>query len=145
ITERLKEGLTADDAFADTRIGDALKVIAGAPKKVEAVYSTPFLSHATMEPMNCTAVVTADKVEVWTATQSAEGSLAAACEEAGLPLAAGEVHKRDLGGGFGRRGGTQDYTRQAVAIAKQFPGVPVKLIWRREEEQGHEFCRLISA
>jgi len=144
IAERLKEGLTADDAFADTKIGDALKVIAAAPKKVEAVYSTPFLSHATMEPMNCTAKVTADRVEVWTATQSAEGSLAAACEEAGLPLAAGEVHKLDLGGGFGRRGGTQDYTRQAVAIAKQFPGVPVKLIWSREEDQAHDFYRPIS-
>src|SRR5438876_257478 len=144
IAERLKEGLTADDAFADTKIGDALKVIAGAPKKVEAVYSTPFLSHATMEPMNCTALVTADRVEVWTATQSAEGSLAAACEEAGLPLANGEVHKLDLGGGFGRRGGTQDYTRQAVAIAKQFPGVPVKLIWSREEDQAHDFYRPIS-
>jgi len=144
IAERLKEGLTANDAFADTQIGDALKVIAGAPKKVEAVYSTPFLSHATMEPMNCTAKVTADRVEVWTATQSAEGSLAAATEEAGLPLAAGEVHKLDLGGGFGRRGGTQDYTRQAVAIAKQFPGVPVKLIWSREEDQAHDFYRPIS-
>src|SRR6266513_2481827 len=144
IAGRLKEGLTADDAFADTQIGDALKVIAGAPKKVEAVYSTPFLSHATMEPMNCTALIAADKVEVWTATQSAEGSLAAACEEAGLPLAAGEVHKLDLGGGFGRRGGTQDYTRQAVAIAKQFPGVPVKLIWSREEDQAHDFYRPIS-
>ena len=144
IAERLKAGLTADDAFADTKIGDALKVIAGAPKKVEAVYSTPFLSHATMEPMNCTAKVTADAVEVWTATQSAEGSLAAACEEAGLPLAKGEVHKLDLGGGFGRRGGTQDYTRQAVAIAKQFPGVPVKLIWSREEDQAHDFYRPIS-
>src|SRR6266700_2770920 len=144
IAERLKGGLTADDAFADTQIGDALKVIASAPKKVEAVYSTPFLSHATMEPMNCTAKVTADAVEVWTATQSAEGSLAAACEEAGLPLAKGEVHKLDLGGGFGRRGGTQDYTRQAVAIAKQFPGVPVKLIWSREEDMAHDFYRPIS-
>jgi isoquinoline 1-oxidoreductase subunit beta len=144
IAERLKEGLTAEDAFADTQIGDALKVIASAPTRVEAVYSTPFLSHATMEPMNCTAKVTADKVEVWTATQSAEGSLAAACEEAGLPLANGEVHKLDLGGGFGRRGGTQDYTRQAVAIAKQFPGVPVKLIWSREEDQAHDFYRPIS-
>src|SRR5712691_1064968 len=144
IAERLKAGLTADDAFADTKIGDALKVIASAPKKVEAVYSTPFLSHATMEPMNCTAKVTADRVEVWTATQSAEGSLAAACEEAGLPLEKGEVHKLDLGGGFGRRGGTQDYTRQAVAIAKQFPGVPVKLIWSREEDQAHDFYRPIS-
>src|SRR5882724_2477454 len=144
IAERLKEGLTANDAFADTQVGDALKAIAGAPKKVEAVYSTPFLSHATMEPMNCTAKVTADRVEVWTATQSAEGSLAAACEEAGLPLEKGEVHKLDLGGGFGRRGGTQDYTRQAVAIAKQFPGVPVKLVWTREEDQAHDFYRPIS-
>src|SRR5260221_1657957 len=97
-----------------------------------------------MEPMNCTAKVTADRVEVWTATQSAEGSLAAACEEAGLPLAAGEVHKLDLGGGFGRRGGTQDYTRYAVAIAKNFPGVPVKMIWSREEDQAHDFYRPIS-
>jgi isoquinoline 1-oxidoreductase beta subunit len=144
IAERLKEGLTADDAFADTKIGDALKTIASAPKKVEGVYSTPFLSHATMEPMNCTAKITANRVEVWTATQSAEGSLAAACEEAGLPLEKGEVHKLDLGGGFGRRGGTQDYTRQAVAIAKQFPGVPVKLIWSREEDQAHDFYRPIS-
>jgi isoquinoline 1-oxidoreductase beta subunit len=94
--------------------------------------------------MNCTAVIKGDKVEVWTATQSAEGSLAAACEEAGVPLANGEVHKLDLGGGFGRRGGTQDYTRQAVAIAKQFPGTPVKLIWSREEDQAHDFYRPIS-
>jgi isoquinoline 1-oxidoreductase beta subunit len=144
IAERLSQGLTADDAFADTNNGDALKAIAGAAKKVEAVYSTPFLAHATMEPMNCTAVVKGDKVEVWTATQSAEGSLAAACEEAGVPLANGEVHKLDLGGGFGRRGGTQDYTRQAVAIAKQFPGTPVKLIWSREEDQAHDFYRPIS-
>ena len=144
IEERLKEGLTATDAYAGRNEGDALKAIAGAAKKVEAVYGTPFLAHATMEPMNCTARVTADKVEVWVATQSAEASLAAACEEAGVPLANGEVHRHDLGGGFGRRGGTQDYTRQAVAIAKQFPGVPVKLIWSREEDQAHDFYRPIS-
>jgi isoquinoline 1-oxidoreductase beta subunit len=144
IAERLGEGLMASEVYADTQIGDALKTIAEAPKKVEAVYSTPFLAHATMEPMNCTAVIKGDKVEVWTATQSPEGSLAAACEEAGVPLANGEVHKLDLGGGFGRRGGTQDYTRQAVAIAKQFPGIPVKLIWSREEDQAHDFYRPIS-
>ncbi len=144
IAERLKEGLTADDAFADTKIGDALKVIASAPKKIEAVYSTPFLAHATMEPNNCTAKVTADSAEVWVPTQSAEAALAVTSEESGLPLAKCEVHKHVLGGGFGRRGGTQDYTRQAVAIAKQFPGVPVKLIWSREEDQAHDFYRPIS-
>src|SRR5437773_554579 len=144
IAEHLKEGLTADDAFADTKIGDALKVIAGAPKKIEAVYSTPFLAHATMEPNNCTAKVTADSAEVWVPTQSAEAALAVTSEESGLPLAKCEVHKHVLGGGFGRRGGTQDYTRQAVAIAKQFPGVPVKLIWTREEDQAHDYYRPIS-
>src|SRR5207249_8627443 len=106
--------------------------------------STPFLAHETMEPMNATAKVTPDRVEVWVPTQNAEASLAAATEEAGLPLDRGEVYKLDLGGGFGRRGGTQDYTRQAVAIAKQFPGVPVKLIWTREEDQAHDFYRPIS-
>ena len=144
IAERLKEGLTATGAYAGRNEGDALKAIEGAAKKVEGVYSTPFLSHATMEPMNCTAKVTADKVEVWVATQNADASLAAATEEAGLKLDQGEVHRHDLGGGFGRRGGTQDYTRQAVAIAKQFPGVPVKLIWSREEDQAHDFYRPIS-
>ncbi len=147
IAARLKEGLEASPAsepMASWGEGDALKTIAGAAKKVEAVYATPFLAHATMEPMNCTALVTADRVEIWTPTQSAEGTLAAACEQAGLPLAQGVVHKLDLGGGFGRRGGTQDYTRQAVAIAKQMPGIPVKLIWSREEDQAHDFYRPIS-
>jgi isoquinoline 1-oxidoreductase subunit beta len=145
IAARLKEGLTASgEPLAGWQEGDALKAIEGAAKKVEAVYSTPFLAHATMEPMNATAKVTADRVEVWVPTQNAEASLAAATEEAGLPLDKGEVYKLDLGGGFGRRGGTQDYTRQAVAIAKQFPDVPVKLIWTREEDQAHDFYRPIS-
>src|SRR5436189_6472704 len=97
-----------------------------------------------MEPNNRTARVTADSAEVWVPTQSAEAALAVTSEESGLPLEKCEVHKHVLGGGFGRRGGTQDYTRQAVAIAKQFPGVPVKLIWSREEDQAHDFYRPIS-
>ncbi len=145
IAERLRSGLTAvDEPFAGWKEGDAPKAIQGAARKVEAVYSTPFLAHATMEPMNCTAKVTADRVEVWAPTQNAEATLAAASEESGLPLSQAEVYKLDLGGGFGRRGGTQDYTRQAVAIAKQFPGVPVKLIWSREEDMQHDFFRPIS-
>src|SRR5260221_12745163 len=97
-----------------------------------------------MEPINATARWTPERVEVWVPTQNAEASLAASTEEAGLPLDKGEVYKLDLGGGFGRRGGTQDYTRQAVAIAKQFPGEPVKLVWSREGDTQHGFYRPLS-
>jgi isoquinoline 1-oxidoreductase beta subunit len=145
IAEHLKKGLTdTTGVYAERKEGDAAAAIAGAAKTVEAVYSTPFLHHATMEPMNCTARIAADKGEVWVATQNAEGSLAALSEESGLPLAQCEVYRHDLGGGFGRRGGPQDYVRQAVAIAKQFPGTPVKLIWSREEDQAHGYYRPIS-
>jgi isoquinoline 1-oxidoreductase subunit beta len=145
IAEHLKTGLTTDDAFADTNNGDALKTIAGAAKKVEAVYSLPFVSHATMEPMNCTARLTADKAEVWVPSQNAEASLATLSTASGLPLDKCEAYNHGLGGGFGRRGGTQDYVRQAVAIAKQLPaGTPVKLIWSREEDQAHDFFRPIA-
>jgi isoquinoline 1-oxidoreductase beta subunit len=144
IAERLKEGLTASTTNGSRQNGDALKAIEGAAKKVEAVYSTPFLAHATMEPMNATVRLSADKAEVWVPTQNAEASLAALSEASGVPLANCECYRTDLGGGFGRRGGTQDYVHQAVAIAKEFPGVPVKLIWSREEDQAHDFFRPIS-
>jgi isoquinoline 1-oxidoreductase beta subunit len=144
IAEHLKGGLTEPGDYAGWRDGDALKAIEGAAKKVEAVYSTPFLAHATMEPMNCTAKISADRAEVWVPTQNGEASLAALSEASGLPLEKCEVYKHDLGGGFGRRGGTQDFVRQAVAIAKQFPGVPIKLIWSREEDMAHDFYRPVS-
>jgi isoquinoline 1-oxidoreductase beta subunit len=144
IADQLKEGLTATTAYANRNEGDAPKAIAGAAKKIEAVYSTPFLAHATMEPMNCTVRFTADRAEVWVPTQNGEAALAALSEESGLPLAKCEVYKHPLGGGFGRRGGAQDYVRQATSIAKQFPGVPIKLIWSREEDMTHDFYRPIS-
>ena len=144
IAARLAEGLTAQGEFAGWGEGDARKAIDGAAKKIEAVYSTPFLAHATMEPMNCTAKISADKAEIWVATQNGEASHAALAAASGLPLEKCEVYKHTLGGGFGRRGGTQDYVHQAVAIAKEFPGVPVKLIWSREEDQAHDFFRPIS-
>ncbi len=145
IMERLKEGLTSsENVFADINDGDALKAIAGAAKKVEAAYFTPFVSHACMEPMNCTVRVTADKAEVWMPSQNAEASLAALSSASGLPLAQCEAYNHGLGGGFGRRGGTQDYVRQAASIAKQFPGVPVKMLWSREEDQAHDFFRPIG-
>jgi isoquinoline 1-oxidoreductase beta subunit len=89
-----------------------------------------------MEPMNATAVYTAERCEVWCPTQNGEAALAAVAEASGLPLGKCEVHKLLLGGGFGRRGFT-DSVRQAVEIAKQMPGTPVKLLWTREEDMLH--------
>jgi isoquinoline 1-oxidoreductase beta subunit len=144
IAEELKEGLTAQVTNGEIIKGDAKNAIAGAAKKVEAVYGTPFLAHATMEPMNATVRISADRAEVWVATQNAEASLAALSEVSGVHISKCEAHKPILGGGFGRRGGTQDYTRQAAAIAKEFPGTPVKLIWSREEDMAHDFYRPVS-
>jgi len=144
IAEHLREGLSATTTNGERRNGNALEAIASAAKKVEAVYGTPFLSHATMEVMNATVRLSAGKAEAWVATQNAEASLAALSEASGVPLSRCEVHRHDLGGGFGRRGGTQDYVHQAVAIAKEFPDTPIKLIWSREEDQAHDFYRPIS-
>jgi isoquinoline 1-oxidoreductase beta subunit len=144
IAEMLKDGLTATVTNGDRKNGDALKAIGEASKKVEAVYGTPFLAHAAMEMMNCTVKLSADKAEAWTSTQNLEASLAALSEASGIPLDKCEVYRHDLGGGFGRRGGTQDYVHQAVEIAKAFPDTPVKMIWSREEDQAHDFYRPIS-
>ena len=144
IADMLRDGLDSATTNGDRRNGDVMKAIADAPKKVEAVYSTPFLAHATMEMMNCTVKLSADRADAWVPTQNLEASLAALSEASGIPLAKCEIHRHDLGGGFGRRGGTQDYVHQAVEIAKAFPDTPVKLIWSREEDQAHDFYRPIS-
>jgi isoquinoline 1-oxidoreductase beta subunit len=134
IAEMLKSGLDADQAFVRTQVGDVKAAIAGAAKKVEAVYAYPFLNHAPMEPMNATAKYTADKCEVWVPTQNGEAAFAATLAASGLPADKCEVYKINLGGGFGRRGAFHDYVTQAVLIAKQVPGTPVKLLWTREED-----------
>jgi isoquinoline 1-oxidoreductase beta subunit len=136
IAEMLKEGLDAKDAFIQTTVGDAPAALASAAKTVSAVYAFPYQNHATMEPMNATALYTAEKCEVWVPTQNGEASLAAAAEASGLPVKQCDVYKLPLGGGFGRRG-MQDYVRQAVLIAKEMPGTPIKLIWTREEDMLH--------
>jgi isoquinoline 1-oxidoreductase beta subunit len=110
--------------------------LASAARKIEAVYSYPYQNHATMEPMNATALYTADKCDVWTGTQNGEAALAATIEASGLPAGKCDVYKQLCGGGFGRRGRT-DPVRQAVLIAKQMPGTPVKLLWSREEDMTH--------
>jgi isoquinoline 1-oxidoreductase beta subunit len=137
IAKWLAEGLdNAQPAFVGNQNGDAKAAIASAAKKVEAVYNYPYQNHACMEPLNATALYTADKCEVWTGTQNGEAAFAATLEASGLPADKCDVHKQILGGGFGRRGQT-DYVRQAVAIAKQMPGTPIKLLWSREEDMQH--------
>jgi isoquinoline 1-oxidoreductase beta subunit len=134
IAEWFKAGLDAPDAFVGNQNGDAKDAISKAAKKVEAVYFYPYQNHACMEPMNATALVTADKCEVWGPTQNAEAAFGAAVAASGLPASKVEMYKVHLGGGFGRRGAFHDYTTQAVNIAKQMPGTPIKLLWSREED-----------
>jgi isoquinoline 1-oxidoreductase subunit beta len=129
----LKEGLEAETPFVGNQAGDINAALAGAAKKVEAVYSYPYQNHACMEPLNATARYTPEKCEVWTSTQNAEAVLAATVEASGLPFNACAVSVVTAGGGFGRRART-DYVTQAVLIAKQMPGTPVKLLWSREED-----------
>jgi isoquinoline 1-oxidoreductase subunit beta len=151
IAEVLKAGLDAEHAFVGNQNGDVKAALANAAKKVEAVYSYPYQNHATMEPMNATARYTPEKCEVWVPTQDGEASFAAVLAASGLPADKCEVYKINLGGGFGRRGAFQDYVHQAVNIAKQMPGTPVKLLWSREEDmvQGRYHpvmqCRLVGA
>ncbi|MBM3343142.1 MAG: xanthine dehydrogenase family protein molybdopterin-binding subunit, partial [Betaproteobacteria bacterium] len=134
IAASLREGLDAQQAFVGNDAGDARGALAKAAKKVEAVYAYPYQNHAPMEPMNATAKYTADKCEVWVPTQNGEAAFAATLAASGLPADKCEVYKIHLGGGFGRRGAFHDYVTQAVRIAKEMPGVPVKLCWTREED-----------
>ena len=152
IADMLKAGLDADQAFVANQNGDVKAAIAGAAKTVEAVYAYPFLNHAPMEPMNATALYTAERCEAWVPTQNGEAAFAAALEASGLPADKCEVYKINvIGGGFGRRGAFHDYVTQAVLIAKQIPGTPVKLLWSREEDMTHgryhpvTQCKLVGA
>ena len=134
IAEILKAGLDAPQAFVGNQAGDAKAALAGAAKKIEAVYAYPYQNHAPMEPMNATARWTPERCEVWVPTQDGEASFAATMSASGLPADKCEVYKINLGGGFGRRGAFQDYVTQAVRIAREMPGTPVKLLWTREED-----------
>jgi isoquinoline 1-oxidoreductase subunit beta len=138
-----REALDKPGAVANEK-GDALAVIKAAAKVVEADYQVPYLAHATMEPMNCTAQVTPQRVDVWVGTQNPEAVLAAAAEITGVAPEHVYVHNCFLGGGFGRRGNT-DHVRQAVTVAKALGGQPVKLIWTREEDIRHDWYRPMAA
>ena len=143
IAATLKEGLDANEAFIGNESGNAKTALGAAVRRIEAVYSYPYQNHATMEPMNSTARWTPERCEVWTPTQNGESALAATAEASGLPAAKCDVYKQLLGGGFGRRGQT-DWIRQTVAIAKEMPGTPIKLVWTREEDMQHGFYHPIT-
>jgi isoquinoline 1-oxidoreductase beta subunit len=137
IDAMLEEGLDADETFIGHRKGDARAALQAADRVVEATYAYPYQNHATMEPMNATAVWTAERCEVWCPTQNGEAALEAAVKASGLGVTQCDVHKVHLGGGFGRRGAFHDFVTQAVLIARQLPGTPVKLLWTREEDMQH--------
>jgi len=119
--------------------GQLADVLAGAAKRIDAVYQVPFLAHATMEPMNCTVHVQKDRCEVWTGSQTLTRAQATAARVTGLPLEQVVVHNHLLGGGFGRRL-EYDWVTQAVRIGQRVEG-PVKVVWTREEDMQHEFYR----
>ncbi len=137
IAKWLEEGLDeTQPAFVGNINGDAKTAIASAARKIEAVYDYPYQNHAALEPLNATVLYTPDRCEVWTGTQDGELAFTVTVQASGLPPEKCDVHKVMLGGGFGRRT-APDYVRQAVLIARQMPGTPVKLLWSREEDMTH--------
>lgn len=137
-------GFAATNAGVTNQTGDALGALDSAARKIEAEYHTPFLDHANMEPMNCTARVADGKVEVWVSSQNGEAALAAAAEAGGVKPEQVYVHKMHLGGGLGRRGSYNDPIHFAVLAAKRTNGRPVKLVYTREEDMSHGFYRPAS-
>ncbi|WP_194942814.1 xanthine dehydrogenase family protein molybdopterin-binding subunit [Limnohabitans sp. Rim11] len=143
IMNHFKAGMSQPELAVARNDGNTLEALSKAAKVVEAEYFTPYLAHATMEPMVCTAWLQGDKLEVWSSTQNPEATLAVSAATAGVPPANVKVHPVQLGGGLGRKS-PQDFTRQAVMIAKAMPGKPVKMLWSREEEIQHGLYRPAS-
>lgn len=138
ISEQLTQDLTKPGEQASL-IGDPVSAMETASIKVDATYEVPLLAHATMEPMTCTAKVTSESCEIWVPTQGAQMAQSAARAATGLDRSSITVHTTYLGGGFGRKIGT-DYVAQATLAAKAV-GKPVKVIWSREEDICHDFYR----
>jgi len=138
-----REGLSQTDAAVARQDGSALATLAQAHKVIEAEYYTPYLAHATLEPMVCTAWLQDDQLQIWVSTQNPESSLTAAASTADVPQENVKVFAMQMGGGLGRKS-PQDFTRQAVAIAKALPGKPIKLMWSREEDTQHDLYRPAS-
>jgi isoquinoline 1-oxidoreductase beta subunit len=140
LTQTLRQALDTDEGFGFWRKGEALERIAGSQRVVRAEYSAPWLAHATMEPMNCTVQFDKDRATVWAPTQVPGLAREAAAKALGLEPEKVELRLTYLGGGFGRRLEV-DFVAQAAAIARQFPGRTVQMIWNREQDMQHDFYR----
>jgi isoquinoline 1-oxidoreductase subunit beta len=143
IMAHLQAGMAQTELAVARNDGNTADALSKAAKVVEADYFTPYLAHATMEPMVCTAWLQGDKLEIWSSTQNPEATLAVGAATAGVPQPNVKVHPVQLGGGLGRKS-PQDFTRQAVMIAKAMAGKPVKMLWTREEEIQHGLYRPAS-
>jgi isoquinoline 1-oxidoreductase beta subunit len=140
IDKELEAHTKTDQGTAFYTKGDTAKAEASAKKMIEATYHAPYLAHATMEPMNCTAQVKDGKVEIWAPTQVPGMAREAAAKVAGVDVDKVTLHVTLLGGGFGRRLEV-DSVVQAVRVAMETGGRPVQLLWSREEDMTHDFYR----
>src|SRR5437667_1733125 len=122
--------------------GDAMAALKTSTRSFERVFEVPFLAHACMEPMNCTADVRADRCDVWVPTQGQTASHQAAIAASGLPAKAVNIYTTYLGGGFGRRG-EADFVTEAVETSKAV-AKPVKVVWSREDDIQHDFYRPVT-
>jgi isoquinoline 1-oxidoreductase beta subunit len=136
--DRLEQSLKKKPVVA-RRVGDVAKALKGAARTIDAVYEAPYLAHACMEPMNCTARVTKDQCELWVPTQGQTGAQFVAGHITGLPPEKIKVHTTYLGGGFGRRG-EQDFVAEAVELALR-TRAPVQVLWTREDDMRHDYYR----
>ncbi len=137
--------LAAKDGLKAAAAGDVAAALASAKTRLDAEYEFPFLAHATMEPMNCTVRIGPDSADVWTGTQFQTGDQAAVAQIAGLKPEQVKLHTTFLGGGFGRRATpTSDFTAEAAHVAKA-AGVPVKVVWTREDDMRGGYYRPMVA
>jgi CO/xanthine dehydrogenase Mo-binding subunit len=139
-----RDAADRDGGFAFYGRGDPRDALQSAARRIEALYRAPYLAHAAMEPLSCTAQVHGDRVTVWVATQVPGLARALAARVAGVPEEAVTLHVTYLGGGFGRRLET-DVVGQAVRVAMETAGRPVQLVWPRDEDLRHDFYRPAGA
>jgi isoquinoline 1-oxidoreductase beta subunit len=144
IAASLQTQLDKESGFTFFEKGDIAGAEKSGAKVIEASYTAPYLAHATMEPMHCTAQFKDGKVELWAPTQIPSSARAAAAKAAGVGVDKVVVHVTYLGGGFGRRLEV-DFIAQAVQVAMATGGKPVQLSWSREEDMGHDFYRPMHA